>query len=158
MTRPSPYVIGLSAEERAVLEERARAYTAPFATVLRAKIVLLAADGPAGHGDRRPGGLPRRCGVPVAQAVLSGGPGRAEGPQAFGRPPFFSPSGGRRGQDGGLPAAAALRGAGEPVELPGVGAAAHLPWRGGDDLARTVRRWLAEDVLKRWQHRSWIFP
>jgi hypothetical protein len=24
--------------------------------------------------------------------------------------------------------------------------------------ASTVRRWLAEDVLKPWQHRSWIFP
>ena len=24
--------------------------------------------------------------------------------------------------------------------------------------ASTVRRWLAEDALKPWQHRSWIFP
>ena len=24
--------------------------------------------------------------------------------------------------------------------------------------ARTVRRWLAQDVLKPWRHRSWIFP
>ncbi len=45
MTRRSPYVITLSAADRVVLEERARAYTAPFAQVVRAKIVLLAADG-----------------------------------------------------------------------------------------------------------------
>ena len=24
--------------------------------------------------------------------------------------------------------------------------------------ARTMRRWLAQDVLKPWRHRSWIFP
>ena len=32
---------------------------------------------------------------------------------------------------------------------------------GGADPApspSTVRRWLADDVLKPWQHRSWIFP
>ncbi len=45
MTRRSPYVITLSAADRVVLEERARAYSAPFAQVVRAKIVLLAADG-----------------------------------------------------------------------------------------------------------------
>jgi transposase len=38
-------VIRVAASDREVLEERARAYTAPFATVVRAKIVLLAADG-----------------------------------------------------------------------------------------------------------------
>lgn len=45
MTRQSPYVITLSIEDRAVLEGRSRAYTASFATVVRSKIVLLAADG-----------------------------------------------------------------------------------------------------------------
>jgi hypothetical protein len=45
MSRRSPYVIELSSEDRAVLEERARAYTAAFAVVIRAKIVLLAAQG-----------------------------------------------------------------------------------------------------------------
>ena len=45
VTRRSPFVIELSAQERAVLERRARAYTAPHHVVTRAKIVLLAADG-----------------------------------------------------------------------------------------------------------------
>lgn len=45
MARPSPFVITLSEADRAELEARARAYTAPFHEVLRAKIVLLAADG-----------------------------------------------------------------------------------------------------------------
>ena len=38
-------MITLSSVDQAVLEERSRAYTARFATVVRAKIVLLAADG-----------------------------------------------------------------------------------------------------------------
>jgi hypothetical protein len=45
MTRHSPYVIKLSAADRAVLEKRSRSYTARHADVVRAKIVLLSADG-----------------------------------------------------------------------------------------------------------------
>lgn len=45
MSRTSPYVIELSGEERRVLEERARRYTLPYRDVVRAKIVLLAAEG-----------------------------------------------------------------------------------------------------------------
>ena len=44
-SRRSPFVVELSEANRTVLEERSRAYTAPFAEVVRAKIVLLAADG-----------------------------------------------------------------------------------------------------------------
>ena len=45
MTRRSPYVIELSAADRAALQQCARAYTAPHHQVTRAKIVLLAAAG-----------------------------------------------------------------------------------------------------------------
>ena len=45
MPRGSPFVIKLSAEERRVLGERARRYTLPYFTVMRAKMILLAADG-----------------------------------------------------------------------------------------------------------------
>src|SRR5215218_4362295 len=45
VTRRSPYAIELSAVDRAALQQRARAYTAPHYQVVRAKIVLLAADG-----------------------------------------------------------------------------------------------------------------
>ena len=41
----SPFEIVLSAEERAELERRARSYTGPYALVVRAKMVLLAAEG-----------------------------------------------------------------------------------------------------------------
>ena len=43
--RHSPYVIALTADERAALEARARKYTSPYRDVIRAKIVLLAAEG-----------------------------------------------------------------------------------------------------------------
>ena len=45
MPRSSPYRVELTAEERGVLEARARKYTAPYREVIRAKIVLLAAEG-----------------------------------------------------------------------------------------------------------------
>jgi transposase-like protein len=43
----SPFEIVLTAEERRELEGRARAYTASYAQVVRAKIVLFAAEGMA---------------------------------------------------------------------------------------------------------------
>lgn len=45
MPRRSPYEITLSAEERLELEARARRYTSPYRDVIRAKIILMAAQG-----------------------------------------------------------------------------------------------------------------
>lgn len=45
MPRKSPYAIELSHEEREVLEARARRYTLPHRDVVRAQMVLLAAEG-----------------------------------------------------------------------------------------------------------------
>lgn len=45
MSRSSPFVITLSDADRAELRRRARCYTAPHAEVVRAKIVLLVAEG-----------------------------------------------------------------------------------------------------------------
>ena len=82
MTGRSPYVIELSAVDRAALQQRARAYTAPHHQVMRAKIVLLAADGLENTviADR----------LDVAVQLVSkwrkrfyrGGPGRPEGSPA----------------------------------------------------------------------------
>jgi transposase len=43
--RRSPYIIELSSEEREILERRSRQYTLPYRDVVRAKLVLLAAEG-----------------------------------------------------------------------------------------------------------------
>lgn len=45
VARTSPYRIVLTNEERRVLEKRARRYTLPYREVIRAKIVLMSADG-----------------------------------------------------------------------------------------------------------------
>jgi len=45
MPRKSPYGISLSPQERQILETRARKYTLPYYVVLRARMVLLAAEG-----------------------------------------------------------------------------------------------------------------
>lgn len=45
MTRKSPYVLELTAEQRRELEERACRYTSPYRDVVRARIVLMAARG-----------------------------------------------------------------------------------------------------------------
>ncbi|MDQ3430656.1 MAG: helix-turn-helix domain-containing protein [Actinomycetota bacterium] len=45
MPRHSPYAIDLSDEERRALQSLARRYTSPYRDVVRAKIVLLAAQG-----------------------------------------------------------------------------------------------------------------
>jgi hypothetical protein len=45
MPRKSPYTIELTTEERTALERQARRYTLPYRDVIRAKVVLLAAQG-----------------------------------------------------------------------------------------------------------------
>lgn len=45
MPRKSPFIINLTAHEKRVLEAEARKYTSPYCDVIRAKIILLAAQG-----------------------------------------------------------------------------------------------------------------
>ena len=45
MPRKSPFEIRLSVDERRVLESTARKYTLPYFEVLRARMILLAAEG-----------------------------------------------------------------------------------------------------------------
>ena len=102
MPRSSPYVIALTLRERSVLEARTRRYTLPYRDVMRAKIVLLAAGGLENKeiGERLD--MPR----PVVSKWrkrfflerLAGLEDRSRG----GRPPAFSPSGGRRSEGPGV--------------------------------------------------------
>jgi transposase len=45
MPRTSPFIVALSSSEEQILLERSRQYTASYAKVVRAKIILLAASG-----------------------------------------------------------------------------------------------------------------
>jgi transposase len=158
MTRRSPYVIMLSPADRAVLEERSRAYTASFALVTRSKIVLLAADGEANVR------IAERLGVHVGVVSLwrkrffvSGLAGLEDRP-GRGRPRSFASE----------VVAEVKAMACEPPsqrEVPlsrwsSVELAAQAVAEGlvASVSASTVRRWLHEDAIKPWQHRSWIFP
>ena len=154
----SPHVVMPGAADRAVLESAARRSSAPHRLVMRARIVLLAADG-----------LPN-CVIAARLGVCDdtvrkwrrrycqrGLDGMADAPRP-GRPRKFA--------------------AHVAVEVKAL--ACELPITTGTPLARwscpelareaaargitpaisasTIRRWLAEDALKPWQHRSWIFP
>ncbi|MCA1680982.1 MAG: helix-turn-helix domain-containing protein [Actinobacteria bacterium] len=95
MPRHSPYPIALSDEEREVLESLARSYTLPYWQVIRAQMVLLAAEGL--RNDQIAARLNCRREV-VSQwrkrffeARLAG----LEDRPRRGRPPTFPPSGAR---------------------------------------------------------------
>jgi len=154
----SSYVICLGDTQRAELESLSRRATAPFRLVLRARVVLLAADG-------------------LANCVIAGRLGICEDTARKWR---------RRYCQQGIDGLADAPRPGRPRVFPatvvaGVKAlACEMPAASGTPLARwtcpelarhaaasgitpapspsTVRRWLADDALKPWQHRSWIFP
>ena len=105
MTRRSPYVIELSAADRAALKQRARAYTAPHHQVMRAKIVLLAAAGVENTviADRLDVGV-QLVSKWRKRFFEEGVAGLEERPRP-GRPRSFSPGAGRRDQGAGVRAA-----------------------------------------------------
>ena len=159
MPRKSPYVITLSRQEREILESRARKYTLPYFEVLRAKMILLAAEG-WGNDEiaSRSVGRPRRR-EPVAQTLLPRTPAAGwRSARARADPRFFPPE--LVVQVKALacelpatlrPAAVALSTADIVREAQRCGIVATIS-------DKTVWRWLHEDAIRPWQHRSWIFP
>lgn len=158
MTRQCPYLITLSGSDRAVLEARSRAYTAPFAVVVRAKIVLMAADGESNMG------IAERLDVHVGvvsrwrKRFCREGLGGLEDRPRSGRPRSFP-----------APVVAEVKAmACQPPEQHNVPlsrwSSAELAAQAVAEgltvsvSASTVRRWLHDDAIKPWQHRSWIFP
>jgi transposase len=158
VSRRSPYVIELSESDRVVLDRRVRAYTASHAEVVRAKIVLLAAAGAANVE------IARRLDVHVGVVSLwrkryfeSGLAGLADRQ--------------RRGRPRSFPGAVVAQVKAMACEPPTRREVPLSRWSSAELAAQavaeglvvsvstsTVRRWLCEDTLKPWQHRSWIFP
>jgi transposase len=158
VSRSSPYVVVLSDVDRRVLGQRVRRYTASCAVVMRARIVLLAAEGLAnvtiaawldvdvdtvskwrkrfviegvdGLKDRKRSGRPRV----FAAEVVAGVKAMACEPPSVRAVPLSRWS---------------------SAELAGQAVAEGLAV---SVSAATVRRWLAEDAIKPWRYRSWIFP
>lgn len=158
MSRQSPFVVRLSKQDRAVLEERAASRSASYSTVVRARIVLLAADGLqnvdiaarvgvcvdvvsrwrkrcceegiGGLVDRPRSGRPRRFGSEVVAGIKALA---CEPPEQHQAPLSRWSSAELAGQavrEGLVPAIS----------------------------SSTVRRWLHADAIKPWRYRSWIFP
>ena len=101
----SPFEIVLAADERRELERRSRCYTAAYAQVMRAKVVLLAAEGLANVDiaarlDTSPQ-VVHRWRKRFFEQRLKG----LEDAARSGRPRVFSPLGERRDQSAGLRAA-----------------------------------------------------
>ena len=99
MPRSSPFLVELSSAERMALESTSRRYAAPYRAVVRARIVLLAADG------RENVEIARRLDLPVQvvsrwrkrffEERLAG---LEERPRS-GRPSASPPGAGGRGRD-----------------------------------------------------------
>ncbi len=102
MPRTSPYGIVLDRGERERLETRARSYTLPYRDVIRAKVILMAAEGMRNKEIGECLGMPREIVSKWRKRFFEEGlPGLEERPRG-GRPGAFPPSGGRGGEGAGL--------------------------------------------------------
>ena len=93
MPRKSPYVIELTPDEKSSLESIARKYTSSYYSVVRAKVVLLAAQNIDNKeiGERLE--LPRQVVSKWRKRFFEEGLAGLEDRPRRGRPPVFSPCG-----------------------------------------------------------------
>lgn len=158
MVISSPFVIILSATEKAVLQTRATSARAPYRMVIRARIVLACAAGRTNAWIAADVGMHidtvRKWRSRFYHHRLEG---LADLPRS-GRPPVFT----------------AVQVAEVKQLACTLPAETHTPLSRWSSLelatetisrgiaasisASTVRRWLNSDAIKPWQHRSWIFP
>jgi transposase-like protein len=102
MPTRSPYRIEPTDDERANLDERARAHSAPYWEVVRARIVLLAAEGLANKEIAARLDTTPQTVCKWRKRFYEEGLGGLEDRPRSGRPPTFSPRGEGRGEGFGL--------------------------------------------------------
>jgi transposase len=155
----SPFHVNLTLHERQALESLARKYTSSYCDVIRAKIILLAAEGLSNDGIAARLDTPRQIVSKWRKRFcLARLPGLENEPRGGRKARFFPPT--------------------LVVQVKAL--ACELPHRLGLPLSRlsiaeirqhvitqglvaeisgaTLWRWLSSDALRPWQHRSWIFP
>ena len=111
MAQASPHQVVLTGEQRVELERRAAAYSGPYRDVMRAKAILLAADGISNTEIAERLGQSRQAVSTWRKRFCEEGlQGLEERPRP-GRPRRFSPGAGRRGQGDGVRAAGRAWGA-----------------------------------------------
>lgn len=91
MPRRTPFTVDLSCEEREQLQRMAAKYTSPYYSVVRAKIVLLAADGLENQRIADRLGLPRQVVSKWRKRFYEYGIAGLHDEPRSGRPPAFSP-------------------------------------------------------------------
>ena len=91
MPRHSPYTITLSSTEKNVLETIARKYTSPYYQVVRAKVILLAAEGLDNDQIGSQLSLPRQIVSKWRKRFFEERLAGLENLPRSGRPPRFSP-------------------------------------------------------------------
>ncbi len=93
MPRRSPYTIELSDHERRALEARARRYTLPYRDVVRAQMILLAAQGLRNDEIARRLNTRREVVSEWRKRFFEQGLSGLEERPRRGRPPAFPPAG-----------------------------------------------------------------
>jgi transposase len=158
MSRRSPFVVRISPAEQTTLERRASSLTARHAEVVRARIVLFAAQGLQNVE------IASRVGVCVdvvskwRKRFCEEGIAGLKDRRRSGRPPVF-----------GCEVVAGIKAlACEPPERRAVplarwsshelAAQAVAEGLVGTISSSTVRHWLRAAAIKPWRYRSWIFP
>ncbi|MCU1614424.1 MAG: family transposase [Frankiales bacterium] len=158
MAITSPYRVALCEQERRLLTRRSRAERVAHRDVLRARIVLAAADGEANAAIARRLGI---CEDTVrkwrARFCAEGLAGLADRHRPGRRRTFAATA------EAEVKALACALPAENGVPLSRWSAAelaAEAVDRGLVDTISpsTVARWLAADAIRPWRHRSWIFP
>ena len=159
MPRSSPFPIDLSVAERTALESRARQYTSPYRDVIRAKIILLAAEGSSNDVIAVRLDTPRQIVSKWRKRFFYDRLAGLEEQPRGGRPALFPP-----------PSVV--------VEVKAL--ACQLPHDHGRPFSRwtvpeirrevlrqglvaeisgtTLWRWRSQDAIRPWYHRSCIFP
>ena len=102
MPRKSPFVVTLTREERSELLARSRRYTSPYWEVVRAKIVLLAAQGLENEVIAERLDTPRQIVSKWRKRFCAQRLAGLEDQPRSGRPVRFSPQRRRRDQGAGL--------------------------------------------------------
>ncbi len=102
MPRCSPFTIQLSAEETRALQAQARKYSAPYREVVRAKVVLMAAQELSNEEIAGRLDMPRQVVSKWRKRFFEKGlPGLQDRPRS-GRPMAFPPCGGGSRESAGL--------------------------------------------------------
>jgi transposase len=91
MPRNTPYAITLTSSEKSILEDIARKYTSPYFQVVRAKVVLMAAQGLRNDQIAERVSLPRQIVSKWRKRFFEERLEGLENLPRSGRPPSFSP-------------------------------------------------------------------